>query len=121
MSNKGILLLAHGSRNQSAVAEMIEIAENYRRAHPEKTVYYAFEEFAEPTIEQACQEISKKHQKVVVVPLYLTQGRHLTDSLPERMVELEKTHPELQIVMASHIGADKRLSDIIEDRINEIC
>ena len=54
---------------------------------------------------------------MIVVPLYLTLGTHLTVNLPKKMAWLRSSFPNTVFTLTGHIGADARLADIIEDRV----
>ncbi|MCL4516051.1 MAG: cobalamin biosynthesis protein CbiX [Firmicutes bacterium] len=58
--------------------------------------------------------------KVIVVPVFLTNGLHLQEDIPVELAQArEKYRGEVEIRFASHLGADRRIVEIIVDRIKE--
>ncbi|MDA8233486.1 MAG: hypothetical protein M0Z31_01505 [Clostridia bacterium] len=54
------------------------------------------------------------------MPFFLYFGIHLQEDIPEILKEEKAKYPGVEIVMASNLGADIRLVDILLDRIKEV-
>lgn len=116
------IVLGHGSRNKKTVGEFEETIARYRLLYPEDSVSYAFVEFSKPTLEEEISRLAEgEHlEKIVIVPLFLSIGNHLTNHLPERLAEIRKAYPKLSIVLGRHIGADPLICNIIKVRSDEM-
>lgn len=59
-------------------------------------------------------------EKVIVVPVFLTNGLHLQEDIPAELAQArEKYRGGVEIKFAAHLGADRRIVEIIIDRIRE--
>lgn len=116
------IVLGHGSRNQNTVGEFQETIARYQLLYPEDSVSCAFIEFSKPTLEEEIDRLSCEAclEKIVIVPLFLSIGNHLTNHLPDRLAEIQKKHPKLSLVLGRHIGADPLLCNIIKVRSDEM-
>lgn len=74
MSRTGMLILGHGSREASANAEFEHFVGMYRARRPELEVAHAYVELAEPLLDSALQELARRADRVVVLPLFLFAG-----------------------------------------------
>jgi len=115
---KGIIILAHGSRrNESDI-----ILESLTRKVIEKTgvmlICLAFLQFSEQNLEKAVEELILKGAKqIVIVPMFIFDGVHVTQDIPNEVNELAEKHPGISITLTKHLGDDDRIADIIADRI----
>lgn len=117
----GIIILGHGSRRQEANQEWELIWKLFREAHPDLKVQRGYIEFVNPTLAGGVELLleEEKLKNIVIVPLFLTTGRHLYQHIPEMIANIEAKHPDIQFVLSDHIGPDKLLLKIIEKRITE--
>lgn len=73
--------------------------------------------FGEPTLAEAVENlIAAGAKKIIVVPVFLVTGNHIKRDIPSRLLLQKTTHPDVQFVLAGHLGADPRIADIIIDR-----
>lgn len=118
-----IIVLGHGSRNPANIDEFEEIIQMLREKHPSQEIFYAFAEFSEPSLEDAVAALAKENEdlaRVIIVPLFLSLGNHLTKALPKRMENLWRSYPKISFSVTEHIGADPLLCDIISKRIDSV-
>ena len=117
-----IIVLGHGSRNKSTVGEFQETIERYRKLYPEDSVSCAFVEFSTPLLEDEVDRLmcNEKIKKLIIVPLFLSIGNHLTNHLPKRIEEIKKKYMNVEILLARHIGADPLICNIIKVRSDEV-
>ena len=115
----GVLLLGHGSRRAEANEEWEMIWQMFCQLHPQLTVQRAYVEFCHPSLEEGVALLAgqKPLKTIVIVPLFLTTGKHLYQHIPEKIAQLEQQYPEISFVMTEHIGPDSLLLNIIEKRI----
>jgi sirohydrochlorin ferrochelatase len=115
-----ILLMAHGSRIPAANDAVHEIAAMIRELTGFGIVEVSFREQHLPTIQQgidAC--VAKGAERVLLVPYFLFVGAHVREDLPEEMVEARKRYPGVEFAMGGHLGAHRKLAEIVVERIDE--
>ncbi len=117
----GILVLSHGSRRKEYNELLKEFAVRLKEKHSYALATTAYMEFDQPTLAEGIRELMNKGAtKIIVVPLFLAPGNHMVRDIPE---EIEKTKNlighEIDIQLASYIGVDERMVEILHDRIQE--
>jgi sirohydrochlorin ferrochelatase len=113
---RALLLVAHGSRRSASNNEVRELAEQLRaQAGPEfGHVSCAFLELADPLIPaglEACQLAGAK--EVVVLPYFLSAGRHVAEDIPNIVEKFTALHPELEVRLAPYLGTASQLTDTL--------
>lgn len=74
----------------------------------------AFLELAEPSIEAAIGEaVERGASRVVVLPYFLSVGRHVAIDIPQAVEESATNHPAVDIELRGHLGGDHRLLDVL--------
>ena len=111
-----MLLIAHGSRRKASNEEVRELARRVEKMpqSPYARVIPAFLELAEPDIPTGialCEETGAKD--VIVVPYFLSAGRHVAEDIPREVEEAAKAHPNLRIRLAEHIGQHDAMPDLL--------
>ena len=114
---KGLLLIAHGSRNAAANAEIFDLVEKLRAVvlaesfptrftTPFNWVECAFLEMASPDIgEGAAKLIGDGAREIVVLPYFLAAGNHVAADIPAHIAQLAKKFPQTTFTTAAHFGA----------------
>ncbi|MDD4239265.1 MAG: CbiX/SirB N-terminal domain-containing protein [Desulfotomaculaceae bacterium] len=116
-----VILLSHGSRSYEArtVLEAYQIM--LKKAGCYDLVATASLQFNQPDLPASVAEVVKKGAKrIVVAPLFLDQGRHVQDDIPEIIQGEREKFPEVELTLAGHIGADERVAQVVMDRIREV-
>jgi sirohydrochlorin ferrochelatase len=109
-----LLIVAHGSRLQGANAHLLELAQRVQARTQEFEVRVAHVELAEPSIETALLACAEEGvAEVVIHPLFLSPGRHLTQDIPERVEALARQHPSLTIRITPALGNLPGMVDLI--------
>jgi len=114
-----ILLVAHGSRLDSANRDLDWLAESLATRRPDDLVETAYLEIAEPDIPTAgalCVE--RGASRVLLLPFFLSPGRHATLHLAEHRDLLAERFPEVTWELKPPLGRHDALVDVIEDRID---
>src|SRR5437016_13808550 len=112
-----LLLLAHGSRNADANADLRQLAAELRRRGAYPIVEAAFLELAEPTIPQGAQRcVGQGARRVVLLPYFLSAGVHVRDDLRRYRAELAEQFPEAQFTLAEPLGPHPLLIDVVLER-----
>ncbi|QSZ66698.1 sirohydrochlorin nickelochelatase [Methanofollis aquaemaris] len=131
MSQKGLLLVGHGSK-LSYNQELIEkTAAHIADQHPEYLVRPGFMSMNTPTVEDALNLFKEDEiEMLVVVPLFLAKGIHIVKDIPallglpegENKGTFAHNNGEIPLVYAGPIGPDPLLADLMvknaEDAIN---
>lgn len=110
-----MLVVAHGSRRAQSNDEVRALA---RRLHEQTRdfdrVVCAFLELAEPSIPDGLrQAIAAGSQEVVVVPYFLSAGRHVVKDIPEEVATVRAEYPDIAIIIAPYLGAAPELADLL--------
>ncbi len=110
-----LLLVAHGSRLQASNDEIILMAKKLNAAAQQfEQVTCAFLELCEPSIPDGIRQcISNGANEVVVLPCFLSAGRHVAIDIPEEVAIVQKEHPEVKIKITPYIGASKDLINLL--------
>lgn len=103
-----ILLVAHGSRVETSNQEIAELAERLAdRLGPGRMVRHAFLEMADPSIPRGIDGlVGEGARTVVVIPYFLSAGRHVLDDIPRLVDEARQRHPRVTIELTRHFGAE---------------
>jgi len=115
-----ILLMAHGSRIPEANDAVHAIALMVKEMAGYDIVEVSFREQHLPTIQQgidAC--VARGAERVLLIPYFLFVGAHVREDLPEEMAEAKKRHPDVDFAMGKHLGAHRKLAEIVAERIGE--
>ena len=141
MSDKktGILLLSHGSRLDDGEEVIKAYKEMYAEEFPDMPVEYGFMEIRKPGIPETIKKLSEENdlEKIIVVPVFVAHGLHTKRDIPgllgiESDYEAEEGHHhhhhdhddepvefDGEIVLTDPLGIDKRMYEIIKDRVSE--
>ncbi len=119
-SKTGVIVLAHGSKRTSANDGLVEVVQMLRRMKRWGAVAPAFLQFAGPSLSEVAAELAGAGcSRIVVVPLLLFRGQHVTGDIPEELEVVKKRHESVTFVYANNIGPDPRIAAIAADRIEE--
>ncbi len=121
MNEKGIILLAHGSRLDEADAEVLRLAQLL--AEKEASGFFcgvAFLQGGRPNLDEAVKEaVAAGCTVVYVVPFFLTAGVHIKEDLPRMLAQAREAHPGLELVQCRHLGCDPHLASLLFARVTE--
>ena len=116
---KYLLLIAHGSRRQSANDEISQLGERVAALEDNDFdgVVTAFLEIAKPDIHQGvarCVELGADH--IVVVPYFLAGGNHVSKDIP---AEIECARAglsrQVEIEISQYLGASAAMAGLVLD------
>lgn len=112
-----IIVVDHGSKRQAANDMIFKVAQDIQLRTPEVPIFAAHMELAEPTIADAvkqCAEQGFKH--VIIVPFFLSPGRHATEDIPQLTREAVEQYPDLTYDVRPPIGTHPSIIDVVLDR-----
>ncbi|MGN0177055.1 MAG: sirohydrochlorin nickelochelatase [Methanobrevibacter sp.] len=145
----GILLLSHGSRLKDGEEVIKAYKEMYQEEFPEAIVEYGFMEIRKPGISESIKSLTQKAdlEKIIVVPVFVAHGLHTKRDIPKLLgiesdFEEEDSHDhhnhghhhhhhhhhdhdeeavefDGEIILTDPLGVDKRMYEIIKDRVSE--
>lgn len=117
----GIILLSHGSRLPDAMATLYDLVEQVKAGGGFDYVAGAALQFNRPDLPEAiAQSVSAGVERVIVAPIFLYMGMHMKKDIPEILEEESKKYPQVRFNMTGNIGADRKLAQIMLDRIGEV-
>ncbi len=104
-----ILLVGHGSRDASGNEEIERFAGGLRERMPGLRIEVCFIEFADVLLDQGLDRAAEASSRVVVAPLILGAAGHVKMEIPLHVEQARLRHPEVEFVVARHLGADEQL------------
>jgi sirohydrochlorin cobaltochelatase len=144
-NNVGVLLISHGSRLPYGKEVINKVAKIYR----EKTDYpvvVSYMNMSEPSIPIAINKLADEGvEKIIAIPVFLAHGVHTKQDIP-KMLQINNGHDlkehdhgdhghghdhshgqmeevkirfKGEIIYTEPLGADRRIADIIADRVND--
>ncbi|HEY1860044.1 MAG TPA: CbiX/SirB N-terminal domain-containing protein [Gemmataceae bacterium] len=114
---RALQLIAHGSRQPEANADLIYFADEFRRRGDYDIVIASFLELADPSIEQGsvlCVE--QGAERVVLLPFFLSAGVHVRRDLTEARERLAARFPHVDFRLAEPLGRHPLLLKVVEER-----
>jgi sirohydrochlorin ferrochelatase len=115
-----LLLIAHGSREDEANADLYHVVDEMRRRGRYLVVEPSFLELAEPTIEQAAARCAAAGaRRVLLLPYFLSAGVHVRRDLREMSRRLAGQHPGVEFRLGEPLGRHPLLLAVVEERARE--
>lgn len=115
-----ILLMGHGSRVTEANLALNKVAEMVRTISEFEIVEVAFREMHEPNIQAGIDRcVARGAGRILLYPYFLFAGAHVLEDLPAEMVEANRRHPGLEMVLGKPLGVHAKLGEIVCERIGE--
>lgn len=113
----GLLLVDHGSRRAEANVQLDDMAARVRRMRPDAVVFAAHMEIAPPSIADGFATLAKQGAtRVVVLPYFLSDGRHLSDDIPRLAAEAAAHHPGMTFSVGKALGPHDALAALLLER-----
>jgi len=113
---KSLLLVAHGSRRQASNDEVRALTERLAERAGDAYGYVdcAFLELAEPLIPDGIQRcIDAGADQVIVLPYFLSAGRHVAEDIPAEVKIKQDEYPQLDIRISSYLGEAAGIPDLL--------
>ena len=116
-----VLILGHGSPVSKANNTLLEVAEAVRMKGGYGIVQPAFLQFEHPNFAEAVDIIvGMGAQQIIVHPYFLYMGAHVTKDLPFEIGTVKKKYPDIEFILAPHLGYHEKLVDIAVERIESV-
>jgi sirohydrochlorin ferrochelatase len=113
-----VVLLGHGSRAPEAQQYFLDLAEAVREPSGSTFVEAAFLELCGPSFHETVAACAARGaMRIVVVPVFLHPGRHLQRDVPRLVAEAQAAYPQIEVVLAPHLGAHPALTPLVADLV----
>jgi sirohydrochlorin ferrochelatase len=120
MTPPALLLIAHGSRRAEANADLDYLAAELRTRGGYLVVQPSYLELADPGIVPGGEMcVAAGASKVVMLPYFLSPGRHVVEDLTAARDELARRHPAVQFVLAEPLGRHPLMLQVVTERARE--
>jgi sirohydrochlorin ferrochelatase len=120
-SRAAVLLIAHGSRQQSANVDLHELAARLSAEGAYPIVEACFLELAEPDIPTGAEHcVSQGATRVLMIPYFLSAGVHLRRDLTSARDQLSRRHPHVEFLLGSPLGPHPLLDQLVTIRVREL-
>jgi sirohydrochlorin cobaltochelatase len=101
--SRAVILFAHGAREPEWARPFEEVRDRLRDEG--LRVELAYLEIMTPSLEEAMRILAAEDVgRVSVVPLFLSQGKHLKHQLPELVAGLKRRHPKVEFHVTPALG-----------------
>jgi len=116
----GIVLFAHGSRDERWRAPVEAVARQVAVLDPTARVACAYLELVAPDLRTAVQAlIAAGARRIRIVPLFLGMGRHVREDLPRLVDELQALHPDVAFSLRQAVGEDPEVIALLAKKAFE--
>lgn len=106
-----LLLVAHGTRHETGLAEIAQIAGTVRLRLPEPAVHVAYVDVVGPSLSDSLHELPAP---VVVVPLFLATGYHVCHDIPDGV------SGRSDVFVTPPLGPDPALTGALRERVEQV-
>ena len=116
-----VLILGHGSPVSKANETLRKIARGVKAKGGYDIVQPAFLQFEHPNFAEAVDIIvGMGAQQIIVHPYFLYMGAHVTKDLPFEIGTAKRKYPDIEFILAPHLGYHEKLVDIAVERIETV-
>jgi Uncharacterized conserved protein len=114
-----IILLGHGSRRAEANQGLLVVAEKVNRLLGQQ-VTPAYMAHDRPSLPEAvAAKIQGGAERIIIMPLFLFRGVHVSVDIYEELREIREQHPNVEIIYTKELGADDGIASLATLRIKE--
>lgn len=119
MSEYGIVIAGHGSRDPASVEQFGKLVELIRLQAGNRPVTHGFLEFAAPTIDEALHQNVRagEHEQIVMVPGLLLAASHAKNDMPAELLAFQAENPEKTFHMAASASLHPLLLEVCRERV----
>jgi sirohydrochlorin ferrochelatase len=120
-SRTAILLIAHGSRHESANDDLHELAARVAARAEYPIVEACFLELAEPDIAEGGKRcVARGGTRVLMIPYFLSAGVHLQRDLTAARDQLTQRYPGVEFRLGAPLGPHPLLDELVTARVREL-
>ncbi|MGJ7510196.1 sirohydrochlorin chelatase [Variovorax sp. GT1P44] len=111
---QGIVLFAHGSRDERWRAPVEAVAARAAALAPSARVACAYLELIEPDLRTAAAGlIAEGADAIRVVPLFLGMGKHVREDLPRLLDALRAAYPSVVFSLNRAVGEEPEVIELL--------
>jgi sirohydrochlorin ferrochelatase len=115
-----LLLIAHGSRQEEANADLHHVVEALRGRGCYAVVEACFLELAAPDIDQGgARCVALGARQVILLPYFLSAGVHVRRDLTAARRRLAEAFPQVEFRLAEPLGRHPLLLEVVAERAEE--
>ena len=115
---RALLIIAHGSRRESANEEFRQQVAAVARRVSHEPVKAAFLELAEPGIVTALSELAADGAREIdVFPLFLNAGKHVASDIPGEVERARAILPDVRIRLLDYLGRAEQLPELVANLV----
>jgi sirohydrochlorin cobaltochelatase len=104
MLRTSIILFAHGSRDPDWAAPFHAIRRKLEGAQPQLRVELAFLENMRPSLAEAASALAAASERVMIAPLFMSQGAHLKRDLAKLLGDVRAEYPTVRFELLPSVG-----------------
>lgn len=112
-----ILLVGHGSRNQTGNAEIETFHHQWQTQHPDWRIELCFIELAAVLLPEGLKRAAENAEKVIVVPLIISAAGHVKAEIPDHIADARLQNLNVEFVYAPHLGSNETLLEILQKQL----
>jgi sirohydrochlorin cobaltochelatase len=118
MTETGVLICGHGSRDEEAVREFELLGAALRPRFPDYDFATGYLEFARPNIRDGLAELAARGaRRIYAVPGMLLAASHVKNDLPWEMNSFIAEHPGVDVRLGRDLAIDIKLINAAAERI----
>jgi sirohydrochlorin cobaltochelatase len=119
MNDTTILLVGHGSREESGNIEIREFVTQWRVRQPAWRIEVCFIEFAPPSLHDGLLAAARDSRRVLVLPLILNAAGHVKMEIPEAIEHAREHCPDTTFLYGPHLTACDPILNILKRRLQQ--
>lgn len=118
----GVVVLGHGSRVAEANKTVQEISSLVKSMTGITRIEACYMARCRPNLREGVENLVRQGvKKIVVIPLFLYNGLHVLEDIPEELEKIKKSYgSQVEIVFGNTLGSDRRIAEIVIERIKEV-
>jgi sirohydrochlorin ferrochelatase len=118
----GVIILAHGSKREETEKILNSLVAQVQAKVASRVaadlIYPAYLQFSGQNLEVAVRHLADRGVTAIkIVPLFLFDGIHVTEDIPEELRRLRKLYPQICLTLTRHLGDDPRIAAIVAERL----
>jgi sirohydrochlorin ferrochelatase len=115
-----LLLIAHGSREPDANADLHHVVEQLRQFHRHDLVEACFLELTPPDIDAGASRcVEGGADCIILLPYFLSAGVHVRRDLTAACQRLAERWPQIQFGLAEPLGRHPLLIEVLLERARQ--
>ena len=116
-----ILVVGHGTRNTTGVAQLLDLVGQMQIQAPEAKILGCFLELAEPSIEQAIEQLHQQGiKKTLIVPVLLFTAGHAIQDIPNSVFQSARKFGIEVIGQTDSLGTHPSVLTLSQTRYSEV-